>query len=133
MDKKRLIFAIDFDGTCVTHKFPNVGEDIGAVPVLKRIVESGHRIILFTMRGSGKELDDALAWFRKNQIPLYGINKNPGQRSWTISPKPYANYYIDDAALGCPLVYPGDEERPYVDWEEIENLLERDGVFIDDK
>ena len=44
----------------------------------------------------------------------------------------FKNYYIDDTALGCPLVYPGDGERPYVDWEEIENLLERDGVFIDE-
>jgi len=25
--------CIDFDGTCVTHEFPKVGKDIGAVPV----------------------------------------------------------------------------------------------------
>lgn len=128
-NRKKLIFAIDFDGTCVTHEFPKVGRDIGAVPVLKRIVEAGHKIILFTMRGSGKELDDALGWFRKNDIPLFGINKNPTQRSWTISPKPYANYYIDDAALGCPLVFDPNEERPYVAWDEIERILEKDGVI----
>lgn len=127
MDK--LIFAIDFDGTCVTHAFPDVGEDIGAVPVLKRIVEAGHKLILYTMRGDGKVLDDALAWFRRNNIPLFGINKNPTQKSWTSSPKPYANYYIDDAALGCPLVIPGDGSRPYVCWEEVERLLEEDDVI----
>ena len=27
--------AIDFDGTVVTHEYPKVGRDIGAVPVLK--------------------------------------------------------------------------------------------------
>ena len=46
-----MVIAIDFDGTCVTNEYPNVGNDIGAVPVLKRIVEKGHRIILYTMRG----------------------------------------------------------------------------------
>lgn len=42
--------AIDFDGTCVTHEFPNVGKDIGAVPILKRLVAKGHKLILYTMR-----------------------------------------------------------------------------------
>jgi hypothetical protein len=30
-----VIIAVDFDGTCVTHEYPKVGRDIGAVPVLK--------------------------------------------------------------------------------------------------
>lgn len=42
--------CIDFDGTCVMHEFPEVGQDIGAVPVLKKLVEAGHNLILFTMR-----------------------------------------------------------------------------------
>lgn len=29
------IIGIDFDGTVVTHDFPKIGKDIGAVPVLK--------------------------------------------------------------------------------------------------
>jgi hypothetical protein len=33
-----MIIAVDFDGTCVTHDFPHVGKDIGAVPVLKELV-----------------------------------------------------------------------------------------------
>ena len=32
-----MIIAIDFDGTCVTHDFPRVGSDIGAIPVLKNL------------------------------------------------------------------------------------------------
>ena len=40
--------VIDFDGTCVTHEFPLVGKDIGAIPVLKKLVENGHNLILFT-------------------------------------------------------------------------------------
>lgn len=109
--------AIDFDGTCVTHDYPNVGTDIGAVPVLKQLVKDGHELILYTMR-SGKELDDAVNWFKKNEIPLYGIQQNPTQKSWTNSPKCYAQLYIDDAALGCPLVL-STNKRPYVDWEKV--------------
>ena len=45
-----MVIAIDFDGTCVTHDFPAVGKDIGAVPVLKMLVDSGHQLILYTMR-----------------------------------------------------------------------------------
>jgi hypothetical protein len=33
---KEMDICIDFDGTCVTHEFPNIGKDIGAIPVLKR-------------------------------------------------------------------------------------------------
>lgn len=29
------IIGIDFDGTVVTHDFPKIGKDIGAVPVLR--------------------------------------------------------------------------------------------------
>lgn len=33
--------CIDFDGTCVTHEFPKVGKDIGAIPVLNKIADAG--------------------------------------------------------------------------------------------
>jgi hypothetical protein len=45
-----MIIAIDFDGTCVTHEYSKIGKDIGAVPVLKALVENRHQLILFTMR-----------------------------------------------------------------------------------
>jgi hypothetical protein len=108
------IFAIDFDGTCVTHEYPNVGREIGAAPVLKEMVEAGAKLILWTMR-SGECLRDAIDWFEKHAIPLFGINTNPEQHTWTASPKAYAHTYIDDAAFGVPLITSKDE-RPYVDW-----------------
>jgi hypothetical protein len=116
--------GVDFDGTCVTHEYPQVGRDIGAVPVLKRLVAEGHLLILNTMR-CGKELQDAVDWFKENDIPLYGINEDPEQKEWTQSPKVYANLYIDDAALGCPLIVPksAGDIRPFVDWEEVEKLI----------
>lgn len=123
------IFAIDFDGTCVTHAFPAVGEDIGAVPVLKALVEKGHRLILYTMR-SAHHLDAAVKWFEKNEIELYGVQTNPSQKNWTSSPKCYAHVYIDDAGLGIPLKQSG-VDRPYVDWAAVKILLEAQGYFGD--
>ena len=36
--------VLDFDGTVVKHRYPAVGEDIGAVPVLKKLVKNGHHV-----------------------------------------------------------------------------------------
>ena len=122
-----MIIAVDFDGTCVTHDFPFVGKEIGSQKVLKKLVDSGHQLILWTMRSDndrGKFLKDAVDWFKKNDIPLYGIQRNPTQDSWTSSPKCYAELFIDDAALGCPLTFDSKiSDRPFVDWVEIEYML----------
>lgn len=118
-----MYIAVDFDGTCVTHEYPNIGKDIGAVPVLKKLSDSGHKLILNTMR-SGDDLSDAVKWFEENEISLYGINNNPSQKFWTDSPKVYAHLYIDDAALGCPLKNDlSISERPFVDWKVIEKYF----------
>ena len=127
--KNNLIFAIDFDGTCVTHDYPRIGKEIGATKVLKRLVEAGHKLILNTMR-SDKELHDAVNWFKKNGIELYGVNENPTQKRWTNSPKVYAHMYIDDAALGCPLINaPELSNRPFVDWDSINRQLIQKGII----
>lgn len=120
-----MYIAVDFDGTCVTHEYPNIGKDIGAVPVLKKLTDSGHKIILNTMR-SGDKLKEAMQWFVNNNIPLYGANENPTQKSWTESPKVFANLYIDDAALGCPLTFDhAVSSRPFVNWVMVEEILEK--------
>jgi len=137
--------VIDFDGTVVTHDFPKVGKDIGAVPVLKKLVEQGHNLILFTMRSdvtepyskspeiiteSGNYLTDAINWFKEHGIPLYGIQKNPTQGTWTTSPKAYGQIIIDDAALGCPLKVNHEiSQRPFVCWETVYIHLEKLGCL----
>lgn len=118
--------VLDFDGTVVKHRYPDVGEDIGAVPVLKKLVKNGHRLLLNTMRSRDSEgidtLQPAIDWFAGNGIPLYGINENPSQKEWTASPKVYGNIYIDDAALGAPLkadttpTVGMPPAPPYIDW-----------------
>ena len=124
-----MYIAIDFDGTCVTHDYPRIGKDIHAIPVLNKLVSNGHKLILNTMR-SGKELDDAVNWFKENNIELFGINENPTQKSWTNSPKVYAHMYIDDAAFGCPLLnMPEISDRPFVNWVFIEVKLSQMGII----
>lgn len=137
--------CIDFDGTCVTHDYPDIGKDIGAVAVLRELVDKGHKLILFTMRSDRKVkkkvdgeqvtveekvLSEAINWFAENGIELYGVQKNPRQRFWTSSPKAYGHLYIDDAALGCPLLYNEElSDRPYVDWQEVKRLLTEKGIL----
>jgi len=141
-----MTFNIDFDGTVVTHAFPHVGKDIGAIPVLKKLTDAGHQLILFTMRSdrsekkdtgdptimdvTGNFLTDAVNWFKENNIPLYGIQSNPTQKNWTTSPKSYAEIMIDDSALGCPLKFDKNiSHRPFVDWEKVEQVLTNDGII----
>jgi hypothetical protein len=136
------IFGIDFDGTCVNHAFPEMGEDCpGAVDVLKKIVAAGGKLVLWTMRSNTTEspviedptlikcgadsfLDHAIKWFSDRDIPLWGIQENPTQKAWTSSPKAYCHTYIDDAALGCPLLFNLDfSSRPYVDWAAVDAII----------
>ena len=110
-----MFVGLDFDGTVVTHDFPDIGKDIGAISWLLKIQEAGGRIILNTMR-SGESLVAAVKFLEDQGVELYGVNQNPSQASWTASPKVYAHVYIDDAAFGCPLIFPVNGKRPYVDW-----------------
>lgn len=121
--------AIDFDGTVVTHAYPELGEDAGAVPVLKELTDNGCRLILYTMR-HGKLLDDAVEWFRARGIPLYAVNENPKQARWTSSPKIHADLYIDDSNLGCPIRFIDGVKRPVADWVRIREQLVNEG-FLD--
>jgi hypothetical protein len=140
-----MVIAIDFDGTCVSHRFPEIGKDIGAIPVLKELVAKGHKLILWTIRADreilgntqnefiidakGTFLTDAVNWFKENDIPLYGIQKNPTQTNWTTSPKCYAEKYIDDCNMGTPLIKLDEEEKPFVNWYEMRKLLIGEGIL----
>lgn len=141
-----MTILIDFDGTCVTHDFPKVGKEIGAVPVLKKLVKAGHNLILFTMRSdrlekkdtgdpnisdvTGLFLTDAVNWFKSHDIPLYGINTNPTQKNWTSSPKAYGELMIDDSALGAPLIInPELSMKPYIDWNWVESILKMKDII----
>jgi hypothetical protein len=140
-----MIIAVDFDGTCVTHEFPALGQDIGAAPVLKELVACGHKLILWTMRSDQETMDtssdptltpiahpyltQAVEWFKSNDIPLWGINQNPEQHAWTSSPKVYAHLYIDDAAAGAPLLFDHKSRRYCIDWVRMREYLDKEGLL----
>ena len=132
-----MIIAVDFDGTCVTHEYPDVGKNIGAEIVLKALTDEGHGLILYTMRdhpadsGVQDPLQEAIDWFSQNDIPLFGVNENPTQKSWTTSPKPYANLYIDDAALGMLTIKLS--KRSFVDWYATAFRLRWGGVLSEER
>lgn len=125
---KSMYVGIDFDGTMVEHKYPEIGEPItAAIETVKDLMCAGHKIILYTMR-SGERLAQAVEYLEDQEIKLYSVNENPSQKYWTESKKIFCNLYIDDAALGCPLVCP-DKGRPFVDWEEVRELLKTIGYL----
>lgn len=97
-----MIIAVDFDGTIVEHRYPDLGKEIPfALESLKLIQEQGHQLILWTYR-AGKELDDAVGFCRENGLEFYAINKNYPEEVFDdcISRKINADIYIDDRNLG---------------------------------
>ena len=129
-----MVIGIDFDGTCVTHEYPEIGKSIGAEKVLRDLVKNGHQLVLCTMRGhmsyEGRDLlQEAVDWFEKNGIKLFGVNRTPLQDTWTDSPKPYAQMYIDDAAFGCPIIESDISDYPYVNWEKLDRIFRSTGII----
>lgn len=116
--------ALDFDGTLCDHVFPAIGEEApDAIRVLHRLRSMDDvRLMLWTMR-SGKPLDEAVAWCKARGVHFWDVNRNPEQSSWSTSNKQYANIYIDDAALGCPLISVPGFHREVVDWKTIAPML----------
>lgn len=52
------------------------------------------------------------------------------QTYWTTSKKVYANLYIDDAALGAPLIINSAlSDKPFIDWGRVEQILTQMGLI----
>jgi hydroxymethylpyrimidine pyrophosphatase-like HAD family hydrolase len=93
--------AIDFDGTIVEHQYPEIGkEKLFAFQTLRELEKRGARLILWTFR-TGKELEEAVEFCRKNGIEFYAVNKNYPEEVFdeTVSRKIDADIYIDDKNL----------------------------------
>lgn len=118
-----MIIAIDFDGTLVEHEFPRIGKDVPlAFETAKELQDKGHQLILWTVR-IGRELKEAVEYCQSKGVTFWGVNENPTQKYWNGSPKAYAEIFIDDAALGCPLVDNKSSIRLFVDWEKVRKHL----------
>lgn len=97
-----LHIAVDFDGTIVEHKYPEIGKEIpGAFQTLKKLNIAGYKLILWTYR-DGEELQEAVDFCIKNGIIFWAINKSYPEEQYNkyISRKINADIYIDDRNFG---------------------------------
>lgn len=125
---KKKYIGLDFDCTVVKDAFPKIGESVpGAIEWLKVFQNKGYLIVLNTLRSDGGSrppearncLTEAVKYLTNNGIKLYGVNKNPDKTAWgSDSAKINADIFIDDRAIGCPLIYE-EGQKPYVDWSKV--------------
>lgn len=98
-----MIIAVDFDGTIVEHKYPEIGREIPfAVETLLKLRKDGHQLILWTVR-EGKLLEEAVDFCKSRGLEFYSVNSNyteeeSGHRSYSRKLK--ADIFIDDRNLG---------------------------------
>lgn len=100
----RMIIAVDFDGTIVENRYPDIGKEIPfATETLRMLIHDGHQLILWTVR-EGKYLDEAVDWCFIHGVSFYAINKNyPEEKvhyQYGYYKKIYADYFIDDCNIG---------------------------------
>ena len=98
-----MTIAVDFDGTIVEHRYPEIGKERPfAVETLKRLINDRHRLILWSVR-EGKLLDDAVEWCRARGLEFYAVNKDLGEETTKhpqYSRKLKADLFIDDRNVG---------------------------------
>lgn len=98
-----MVIAVDFDGTIVEHRYPEIGKERPfAVETLKRLINDRHRLILWSVR-EGKLLDDAVEWCRARGLEFYAVNKDFPEETTKhpqYSRKLKADLFIDDRNVG---------------------------------
>lgn len=98
-----MIIAVDFDGTIVRDRYPQIGNEMPfATDTLRMLLNEGHQLVLWTVR-QGKELEEAIAWCRERGVEFYAVNKTyPGEDSSEpfYSRKIKADIFIDDRNVG---------------------------------
>lgn len=96
------LIAIDFDGTIVEDRYPEIGKPIiFAFETMKKLQEDGHRLILWTYR-TGKALEEAVSFCKDNGIEFHGVNNNYIEEEYSpeIPRKIKADIFIDDRNIG---------------------------------
>lgn len=97
-----MIIAVDFDGTIVQHKYPEIGSEIPfAIKSLLCLQEEGHQLILWTYR-TGDMLFEAVDFCESRGLEFYAVNSNYPEEEFddSVSRKIYADLYIDDRNVG---------------------------------
>lgn len=99
-----MTIAVDFDGTIVEHRYPEIGKELPfATQTLRMLIADQHKLILWSVR-EGKLLEDAVEWCRERGIEFYAVNKDfPEEdlsKNQNFSRKIKADIWIDDRNIG---------------------------------
>ncbi len=99
-----MTIAIDFDGTIVEDKYPEIGTELPfATETLRMLIRNHHRLILWTVR-EGETLDEAVEWCRQRGVEFFAVNKDYPEeeidKNSSFSRKIKADIFIDDRGVG---------------------------------
>ncbi|MCM1107539.1 MAG: hypothetical protein NC388_00625 [Clostridium sp.] len=99
-----MTIAVDFDGTIVKHKYPEIGEEVPfAIQTLKMLTAERHRLILWSVR-EGKLLEEAVNWCKERGLEFYAVNKDFPEEDINKNPdysrKLKVDLFIDDRNIG---------------------------------
>ncbi|RMF09980.1 MAG: hydrolase [Candidatus Neomarinimicrobiota bacterium] len=118
MPRRPRTIAVDFDGTIVENKFPDIGrEKLFAIEALKTLQKKNFRIILWTVR-HGKKLEEAVEFCRERGLEFYAVNSSHPEEEFDperSSRKIDVDVFIDDRNVGG-----------YLEWGEIMEWLAPD-------
>lgn len=102
MNKLPYIIAVDFDGTLVEDKFPEIGEPIEVTwGMVREAIDKGAKIILWTSRDN-ERLRAAVEFCTERGLHFDAINDNLDEVKVLFNNstrKVYANEYWDDKAI----------------------------------
>lgn len=113
------IMAVDFDGTLVKDKFPQIGEEREDIcNCIRRLQKLGVRSILWTSR-TGKYLDEAVDWCKEHNLNFDTINENLPEvveLAGEDTRKVYADVYLDDRNRSVDSEELNLATRRFLDW-----------------
>ena len=102
MDKLPYIVAVDFDGTLVEDKFPEIGKPIEKTwELLRKAQATGAKVILWTSRDNGR-LEEAVKFCNERELYFDAVNENLPECQALFNNdtrKIYADEYWDDKAV----------------------------------
>lgn len=105
-----MTIAVDFDGTIVEHRYPEIGKELPfATATLKKLTDDGHRLILWSVR-EGDLLQEAVDWCRERGVRFHAVNgyfdedavdaAENAKRNPHFSRKLKVDCFIDDRNVG---------------------------------
>ena len=99
-----MVIAVDFDGTIVEHRYPEIGPELPfATEALRMLIRDRHQLILWSVR-EGRLLDEAIQWCRHRGVEFWAVNRDfPEEnieRNEHFSRKLKVDLFIDDRNLG---------------------------------